>query len=90
MSRRLACMVPEWDVLCASSTEEARKLPCHRMCRIEVEKEKSIRLSQARIGERERLKAEQELAAKKVRSCGRSPPPSSENGWLIRCRALYV
>ena len=36
------------------------------MHRIAVETEKSIRLSQMRIGERERLKAEQELAAKKV------------------------
>ena len=41
------------------------------MCRIEVEREKSIRLSQSRIGERERLKAEQELAAKKVSSSER-------------------
>lgn len=55
-----------------------------------MEKEKSIRLSQARIGERERLKAEQELAAKKVRGCGRSPPSSSENGRLIVFLALCV
>jgi hypothetical protein len=39
-----------------------------------VETEKSIRLSQMRIGERERLKAEQELAAKKVRRSRRCAP----------------
>ena len=39
-----------------------------------METEKSIRLSQMRIGERERLKAEQELAAKKVRRSRRCAP----------------